>query len=164
MGDDGREPLPTLAVEIDARPELVYQLVAAVGQGPDASHGRVLERPAPDRAIVEFTTRVVGRTVRTIEEVGFHPPGLITYRLLKGPLPAVDEEFRIQSLGEKTALRYGGTFVPHRPWWRAAFDRLIVPRLYRRAVWASMCQIKSAAEKRQRESRVFPRKEFGGNL
>lgn len=158
MDRRGHELLPTLDLEIAARPELVYQMIAAVGQGPDAAHARLIERPAADRAIVEFTTRVLGRTVRTVEEVGFHPPGRITYRLLKGPLPLVEEEFLIEPAGEKTRLRYHGTFTPHQPWWRAAFDRLVVPRIYRKAVWASMKQVKLAAEERQRKSRVFPQR------
>ncbi|MDQ6883931.1 MAG: SRPBCC family protein [Candidatus Dormibacteraeota bacterium] len=151
----GAVSLPSLALPIKAQPALVFQLIAAVGQGPDAAHARVIERPSANRAIVEFTTRVAGRTVKTLEEVGFHTPDRITYRLLKGPLPAVDEEFRMEPDGDNTILRYRATFVPHAPWWRAAFDRAIVPWIYRKAVTSSMHQIKQAAEERQRKSRVF---------
>ena len=149
------EPLPALDIAIEARPGLVFQLISAVGQGADAAHARVVERPSPERAIVEFTTRVMGRTVRTLEEVGFHAPDLISYRLLKGPIPGVEEEFRVEPDGEWTMLRYRGTFTVHSPWWRGAFDRIVVPRIYRRAVLASMAQIKQAAEERQAKSRVF---------
>jgi hypothetical protein len=164
MGDDRRLPMPVLELAINAAPALVFQLVAAVGQGPDAAHARVLERPSAERAIVEFTTKVLGREVRTLEEVGFHAPDRITYRLIKGPLPAVDEEFAVQARGEGSLLRYHGTFVPHGPWPRAVFDRIVVPRIYRKAVWSSMMQIKEAAEARQRKSRVFPERKPGETL
>ena len=149
------EPLPALDLAIAARPGLVFQLISAVGQGADAAHARVVERPSPERAIVEFTTRVMGRTVKTLEEVRFHAPDRISYRLLKGPIPAVEEEFRVEPDGERTVLRYRGTFTAHSAWWRGGFDRIVVPRIYRRAVWASMVQIKLAAEERQGKSRVF---------
>ncbi len=148
-------PLPSLSLPIRARLELVFQLIAAVGQGPDARHARVQERPAPDRLIVEFTTRVLGRTVRTLEEVRLHPPDRITYRLLRGPLPEVEEEFRLEASDPGVILRYAGTYRPHDPWPRALFDRLVVPRIYRAAVCRSMEQIKRAAEERQSKSRVF---------
>ncbi len=148
--------LPSLRLSISARRELVFQLISAVGQGPDASHARVVERPSSDRAIVEFTTPVFGRTVRTLEEVMFLPPDRITYRLLRGPLPGVHEEFRLEPADGGTVLYYSGGFQAHGPWPRTVFDRLVVPRIYRRAVWKSMQDIKRAAEDRQRKSRVFP--------
>jgi len=152
----GSRPLPRLSVSIHARRELVFQLIAAVGQGPDAAHARVLERPAADRLIVEFTTRVLGRTVKTLEEVGLHPPDRISYRLLRGPLPDVEEEFRLEPHEPGVVLSYSGTYQPNRGWLRALFDQMVVPPLYRRAVRQSMEQIKRAAEERQRKSRVFP--------
>lgn len=164
MAEVRRFAMPALELPINASPALVFQLIAAVGQGPDAAHARVLERPSPERAIVEFTTTVFGREVRTLEEVGFHAPERITYRLIKGPLPAVDEEFLVQPNGDGSLLRYRGTFQPHRPWARTIFDRLVVPRIYRKAVWSSMLQIKQAAEARQRKSRVFPEGKPGETL
>ena len=149
-------PLPSLSLPIDARPELVFQLIRAVGQGPDAKHARVVERPAPDRAIVEFMTSLPLWTVRTLEEVVFIPPDRITYRLLRGPLPEVHEEFRLEAADGGTVLRYSGTFRAHEPWPRTLVDRLVVPRLYRRAVLKTMQGIKRAAEDRQRRSRLFP--------
>ncbi len=154
-------PLPTLGIAIEASPALVFQLVAAVGQGRDATHARVLRRPSPEVAIVEFTTRVLGRQVRTLEEVRFYPPDRITYRLLRGPLPAVNEEFRVESRDGGTMLVYRGTFEAHPPWPRTVLDRLLVPWLYRSAVWKSMLDIKRAAEERQKKSVLFKR-EAGG--
>ncbi len=161
MAGDPRFALPALDLDIDARPDLVYQLVAAVGQGPDAAHARVIERPSPDCAIVEFRTKIMGREVRTLEEVRFIPPDRITYRLLRGPLPAVNEEFMIKPSDAGTRLQYSGSYVAHSPWPRTLFDRLVVPRLYRKAVWASMLGIKRAAEARQQKSRVFPEGKAG---
>lgn len=154
--DGGRFPLPSLDLFIASRPELAFQLVSAVGQGPDAAHARVLERPASDLAIVEFTTSVLGRTVRTVEEVRFIKPDRITYRLLRGPLPQVEEEFVFEPEGSGVRLRYRGHFRAHPGWLRTLIDRLIVPAVYRRAVRKSMEQIKAAAEARQARSRLFP--------
>jgi len=109
MAEVRRFGMPALELPINASPALVFQLIAAVGQGHDAAHARVLERPSPERAIVEFTTTVFGRQVRTLEEVGFHAPDRITYRLIRGPLPAVDEEFLVQPSGDGSLLRYRGT-------------------------------------------------------
>ncbi len=148
--------LPSLSVSINAHRELVFQLISAVGQGPDARHARVVERPSSDRAIVEFTTPVFGRIVRTLEEVMFFSPDRITYRLLRGPLPGVHEEFRMEPADGGTVLSYSGSFRAHGPWPRTLFDRVVVPWIYRRAVWKSMQDIKRAAEDRQRKSRVFP--------
>ncbi len=158
-----RYRLPGLAISIAAHQDLVFQLISAVGQGSDAAHARVLERPSRDRAIVEFTTSVFGRHVRTEEEVQFLPPDRITYRLLRGPLPQVEEEFRLDPAKNGVILRYSGSFVAHEPWPRTVFDRLVVPWIYRRAVWKSMQGIKQAAEERQRKSRVFPMNETRGS-
>ncbi len=153
-------PLPSLSIEIAAHPELVYQLIAAAGRGSlpgGASHGaRLLEQPAPDRAVVEFTTPVFGRRVVTVEEVRFEPPHRIHYRLLSGPLPAVEEEFWLQPAAIGTVMRYSGRYQPHRPLLRTLFDRAVVPSIYRRVVWKSMLDIKAAAEARQAKSRLFP--------
>jgi hypothetical protein len=152
-------PLPRLRIEIAAHPELVYQLIAAAGRGSlpgGASHGaRLLEQPAPNRAVVEFTTRVFGRRVVTVEEVAFEPSQCIRYRLLSGPLPAVEEEFRLEPAPSGTALLYSGQYSPNGPLPRTLFDRVVVPSIYRRVVWKSMLDIKTAAEARQSKSRLF---------
>ncbi len=154
-----RYPLPELRLEIAAHPGLVYQIIAAAGRGQlpgHASHGaRILEQPAPDRALVEFTTRVLLRQVVTVEEVRFEPSERIHYRLVKGPLPAVEEEFRLDAHEAGAVLHYSGWFEPNAPLLRTWLDRVIVPRLYRRAVWHSMREIKAAAEARQAKSVLF---------
>jgi len=151
-----RRPLPELQLEIAAHEQLVYQLIGAAGQGGGGSHGaRLLDRPAPERMIVEFTTRLLGREVKTIEEVSLLDGGRIHYRLLEGPLPAVEEEFSIQPQAGGCVLRYSGWFKAHRGWLRGRLESVLVPWLYRRAVWSSMLEIKALAEARQAKSRLF---------
>ena len=147
-----RRPLKPLALDIGAHPGLVHQVASAVGQEGDHS-SRLLERPAPDRMIVEYTTVVLGRPVVTLEEVTV-APGSIHYRLLKGPLPAVEEDFEIDERPGGCTLRYRGWFEPNTGL-RGVVDRFMVPRLYERALRASMAQVKAIAEERQTKSRQF---------
>ncbi len=151
-----RRPLPELAIEIAAHPGLIHQVISAVGQS-SAGHGsRLLEHPEPNRMIVEFTTRLLGRTIRTEEEVTLEPPGRIHYRLLRGPLPEVEEDFAIEGAGSPSTLRYTGWYQPHPGRLRGWLDRAVVPAAYRRAVWTSMRQVKQLSEARQSRSRLFP--------
>lgn len=148
-----RFPLPGLELEIDAQAGLVHQVVSAVGLSGGGHSSRLLEQLAPDRMLVEFTTTLLGRPLRTVEEVTVAPPTGVHYRLVSGPLPEVEEDFLI--LGDRPCtLRYSGWFKPNKGL-RGWFDRLVVPHLYRSAVLASMRQVKGFAETRQRKSRLF---------
>jgi hypothetical protein len=155
-----RYPLPRLSTQIGARPEIVFQVIAGLDQGAvsqaGAHHARVLERPGSDRMVVEFTTTVFGRQVVTVEEVVLEPPLRIHYRLIKGPLPEVVEDFSLHPESKGTTLDYTGWFVPNRPLLRRLLDRVAVPILYRRAVGQSMADVKRLAEARQQRSRLFP--------
>lgn len=106
-------PLGPLSVQVAAPAETVFDVIAApyLGRTPKAMAGklRVLERGS-DMVLAEHFTPVHGRrlTATTVETVTFDRPRKIGFRLVRGPVPHVTEEFSLSETRGITTLAYTG--------------------------------------------------------
>lgn len=148
---------------VAAPPPLVYQMLSAVGQGPqrDGERSEVLQRDG-DELVCDFWTRVelpagLVRLVRTRERVRLRPPDAIEYEHLDGPVKGLRETISLTGVaGGRTRMTYWGTYEPR--------DRLDAARTYllaRPIIHRTMRQhfehLRERAEARAARSRVFPR-------
>jgi hypothetical protein len=146
-----RRPLGPLTVTIAAPRELVFDVIAApyLGRTPTAMAGklRVLERGA-DMVLAEHYTPVgSGLVATTVETVRFTPPERVGFRLLRGPVPYVAEEFLLQEQAGATTLHYRGELAADLwalgRWWGD-----VVGRRWDATVAASLASIRGEAERR----------------
>jgi hypothetical protein len=150
--DVGRttQPLGPLAVRIASPREVVFAVIAApyLGQAPRALDAklRVLER-SREMVLAEHYTQVRCGVVTTTETVRFEPPSRIHFRLVRGPVPYVVEQFELHEADEGTELEYRGDLGTDL-WWLGRWWGGRVARQWNRAVRASLEEIKSAAEAR----------------
>jgi hypothetical protein len=121
-----------------------------LGRTPRAMAGRlrVLER-GTDMVLAEHYTPVHGGrlTAATVETVTFDRPRRVAFRLVRGPVPQVTEEFLLSEADGVTTLAYAGElgadFGAAGQWWTG---RVAAPR--EAAVRASFAGIKAEAERR----------------
>ena len=153
-------PLGPITVDIDAPRDLVFDVIAApyLGRaGAAGQHIEVLERGA-DLVVAAHRTPVgTGLVATTVESVGFDRPALVTFRLLRGPLPHVAETFRLDEVGDGTRLRYDGEIGTDL--WRAGqLWGSLVGRAWERTVQSSLEDIRDRSEQRAaaRRRRVEP--------
>lgn len=147
-------PLGPLHAEIMARPETVFDIVAApyLGRTPRAMADklRVVER-GDDMVIAEHDTRVLGgrMVTTTVESVRFERPNLIHFRLLRGPVPLVIETFEFTSggAGATTQFEYRGELSTDL-WSLGAWWGNVVARRWEHAVSESLESIRAEAERR----------------
>jgi hypothetical protein len=146
-----RRPLGPLTVTIAAPRELVFDVIAGpyLGRTPTAMAGklRVLERGA-DMVLAEHYTPVGrGLVATTVETVRFTRPERVDFRLLRGPVPYVAEEFLLQEQAGATTLDYRGELAADLwalgRWWGE-----VVGRRWDAAVAASLASIRGEAERR----------------
>jgi hypothetical protein len=146
-----RRPLGPLVVTIAAPRELVFDVIAApyLGRTPAALAGRlrVLERGG-DMVLAEHYTPVRGGLVATtVETVRFTRPERVSFRLVRGPVPFVEEEFLLQERDGATTLRYHGELAADLwalgRWWGE-----VVGRRWDAAVAASLAAVGAEAERR----------------
>jgi Polyketide cyclase / dehydrase and lipid transport len=148
--------LGPLHTEIMARPEVVFDVVAApyLGRTPRAMADklRVIER-SDDMVIAEHYTRVFGgrMTTTTVESVRFERPNAIHFRLLRGPVPLVVETFEFTSgnSGATTDFEYRGELSTDL-WSLGAWWGQLVARRWESAVSESLQTIQAEAERRSR--------------
>ncbi len=153
--------LPELKVHIKADQRLVFQLLSAIGQGQmPGSEGssKVLESNG-DTMVAEFTTPVKTltgrRSYRTVEEVTLYPSERITFHGLEGPLPHMQEEFRLEGEEGCTDLYYTGEFGMGYWVFGWLMARFYVRGLLKKTILDHMMEIKEAAESRAQRSLVF---------
>jgi Polyketide cyclase / dehydrase and lipid transport len=144
-------PLGPLTFSIGAPRETVFDVIAApyLARTPRAMADEieVLERGA-DMVLAAHRTRVGrGMVATTIETVRFDRPETVAFRLLRGPVPHVVEQFRLHDDGGATRLDYSGDlgtdfWQPGR-WWGDA-----VARKWEATVTASLARVRDEAERR----------------
>lgn len=143
--------LGPLEQDIAAPVETVFDVVAApyLGRTPKAIENklRVIERGA-DLVLAEHFTPVTRHLhATTLETVSFERPGLITFRLMRGPVAAVTETFEILPTSVGTHFVYTGEMGADLwllgRWWTG-----IVGRKWEATVEGSVGAIKVEAERR----------------
>lgn len=143
-------PLGPLAVRISAPRELVFEVVSSpyLRRTPRALEKKlkVLER-GQDIVLAAHFTEVGPLVATTVETVRFEPPSAVHFRLVRGPVPYVVEQFLLHETAEGTELEYRGElgtdFWTLGRWWGAA-----VARKWEAAVRASLESVKLEAERR----------------
>ena len=145
-------PLGPFGVDIAAPAETVFDIIAAPYQGrtPRAMSGKlkVLERGA-DMVLAEHYTQVHGGrlTATTLETVSFDRPRRVSFRLVRGPVPEITEEFTLTEDDGKTRLDYSGElgtdFGAAGQWWAGR-----VAAAWESAVRSSFKSIRAEAERR----------------
>jgi hypothetical protein len=105
----------------------------------------VLER-GEDLVVAAHRTPVAFLTAVTVEAVGFDRPRLITFRLLRGPVPFVEEVFRLEELpGGGTELVYEGRLGTDF-WLLGRLWGLAVAWVWERTVARSLAEAQAAVE------------------
>jgi len=106
-------PLGPFSVDISAPAATVFDVIAGpyLGRTPRAMAGklRVIER-GTDMVLAEHFTPVHGGrlTATTVETVTFSRPHRVAFRLVRGPVPHVAEEFTLTESDGVTTLAYTG--------------------------------------------------------
>jgi hypothetical protein len=106
-------PLGPQVVQVRAGREVVFDVIAAPYLGRQtramAEKIRVLERGGDMVLAMHMTPVHGGRlTARTLETVRFTRPERVNFRLVRGPVPYVVEEFLLAEEGGGTRLEYRG--------------------------------------------------------
>jgi Polyketide cyclase / dehydrase and lipid transport len=154
-------PLGPLTWQIEAPPEVVFEVISApyLGRTPRAleSKLRVLEQGA-DMVLAEHFTQIGRLVATTLETVRFEPPQRVSFRLVRGPVPHVTEQFLLRATDAGAELEYSGELGTDLwalgRWWG---DR--VARRWEATVRSSIDAVKAEAERRAVHGR--PRKSPG---
>jgi hypothetical protein len=150
-----------IEVEIAAPAPLLFQMLAAIGQGAQRAGERaeIVERDG-DHLVVDFWTLASlpfgrSRSVRTREAVTLIPPTRIEYEHLDGPVRGLRESIAVDGLGgRRSRLVYMGTYEPGRTGSGLVF-RLLSRPVVERAVRDHFVGLRERAEARAARSRVF---------
>jgi Polyketide cyclase / dehydrase and lipid transport len=143
-------PLGPLRFSIRAPREVVFEVVSApyLGRTPRALRSKleVLER-GEDVVLAAHHTRAYGLTATTVETVRFEPPERVHFRLVRGPVPHVVEQFELHETADGTVLEYTGELGTDLwvlgSWWGAA-----VARTWEATVESSLRAVADEAERR----------------
>jgi len=143
-------PLGPLSVRIEAPREVVFEVISApyLGRTPRAlaQKLRVLER-GEDMVLAEHFTDTGRFVTSTLETVRFQPPSHVHFRLVRGPVPHVVEQFELREAERSTDLGYTGELGTDLwalgRWWG---DRVV--RKWEAAVRTSLDGVKAEAERR----------------
>lgn len=137
-------------VRIAAPRQLVFGMVAApYGTTPPPAFREkieVLDR-GRDMVLAAHRTKSGRLTTVTVETVTFAPPERIGFRLVRGPVPFVVEQFVLRELegGTLTELEYAGELGTD-GWALGAAWGARVARRWEDVVAGSLAELKSAAE------------------
>jgi Polyketide cyclase / dehydrase and lipid transport len=143
-------PLGPFTVSIAAPRELVFELVSGpyLKRTPRAlaTKLQVVERGS-DMVLAAHFTQVGPRVATTLETVRFEPPSHVHFRLVRGPVPHVVEQFELREVNAGTELEYRGELGADLwalgRWWG---DR--VARRWESAVTASLESLRAESERR----------------
>lgn len=143
-------PLGPQRVTIAAPRELVFETIAApYRRTPRAMRDKleVLERGSDLVLAAHHTPVAYGLKATTVEAVRFESPGRISFRLVRGPVPHVEETFDLQEVDGVTELLYSGELGTDL-WGLGAAWGSMVARSWERTVAASLAGIRAEAERR----------------
>jgi hypothetical protein len=143
-------PLGPLHLQVSADPETVFDVIAApyLGKTPRAMEGKlkVLERGSDMVLAAHYTPVAGGLTATTVETVQFQRPNIISFNLVRGPVPEVRETFQLDPADGGTLFTYSGEIGADLwglGWWWTG----IVAGPWQRTVEKSMGTIKDEAER-----------------
>lgn len=144
-------PLGPLRIEIAAPREIVFDVIAApyAERVPRAMQEKVqvLER-APDMVLAAHRTSVRGGlSAITIETVRFERPDRVHFRLVRGPVPWVQETFVLHESAGGTTLSYSGELGTDLWGLGIRWGNLVAAR-WEAVVNASISAVKAEAERR----------------
>lgn len=150
-----------VTTDIGAPTDLVYQMLAAIGQGSQESGERAEIIEAEGNVLVcDFWTRVAmpignDRLVRTRERVTLQPPNRIDYEHLDGPVAGLRETITVgEATDGQALLTYVGSYeAPSLLAYLRA--RLIARPVIDRIMREHFAAVRNRAEARARRSRVF---------
>ncbi|HLQ53081.1 MAG TPA: SRPBCC family protein [Streptosporangiaceae bacterium] len=147
-------PLGPFSIRIAAPVSTVFDVIAEpyLGRTPRALAGklRVLDR-GTNMVLAEHYTPVHGGrlSAATLETVTFERPHRVCFRLVRGPVPQVTEEFGLTEHDGATLLAYTGElgtdFGIAGQWWGSQ-----VSAAWQAAVRASFTTIQAEAQRRAR--------------
>lgn len=160
--EGGEMTIGPIEAEVHAPAPLVYQMLAAIGQGVsrEGERAEILEASG-DRLVCDFWTVVplpVGgaRLVRTREVVTLRPPDTVEYRHLDGPLRDLRETIVAREIDPgRTLLVYTGVYRPPSVLHRLGFR--LARGLVKRTMERHFADLRNRAEARAARSRLFPR-------
>ena len=144
-------PLGPLEIEIKAPQEAVFDVIAQpyLSRTPRAMAHKleVIERGTDMVLAAHHTALRRGLIATTLETVRFRRPDQIDFRLVRGPVPHVVEQFILRDQSGHTVLRYTGElgtdFWAVGRWWAG-----VVAAKWEAAVRTSFEGIRTEAERR----------------
>lgn len=143
-------PLGPLRVTIAAPRDVVFDVVSSpyLGRTPRAFQAKldVVERGA-DVVLAAHHTPAYGLTATTLETVRFEPPERVYFRLVRGPVPYVVEQFVLHATGSGTELEYRGELGTDL-WDLGRLWGAAVARTWEATVESSLQSVKDEAERR----------------
>ena len=143
------QPLGPQRVTIAAPRELVFEVITAPYlRTPRAMRDKleVLERGSDLILAAHHTPVAYGLKATTVETVKCEPPGRIAFRLVRGPVPHVEETFDLEEVDGATELVYSGELGTDL-WGPGAAWGSVVARSWERTVAASLAEIRTEAER-----------------
>jgi len=143
-------PLGPLVFRIAAPPAVVFDAISNpyLGRTPRALRAKldVLERGV-DFVLAAHYTHAYGLRATTIETVRFERPEKVHFRLVRGPVPHVVEQFVLHETADGTELEYRGELGTDL-WALGGLWGTAVARTWVATVEASLGSIKGEAERR----------------
>lgn len=143
--------LGPISVRIRAPRELVFDVISApyLGKMPASMGGKIeiLARHG-DLVVASHRTPLPVGDAITIESVELERPERVTFKLLRGPVPHVQEEFLLEDRDGETRFTYTGELAADL--WalgRLYGGRIVKPK-WEQVVRDSLAQVKAASEER----------------
>jgi hypothetical protein len=146
--------LGPMRVRIRAPRTTVFDVIAGpyVDRTPRALRSKleVLER-GEDVVLAAHYTPAYGLTARTVETVRFERPERIDFRLVRGPVPHVVEQFVLRDVDGETELEYDGELGTDL-WLLGRIWGAAVARTWEATVAASLQNVSEEAERRAKST------------
>ncbi len=143
--------LGPIDARIEAPREIVFEVIATpyLGSVPASLREKIQVVEGTDSMVLAAHETPVrdDLVATTVETVRFEPPGVIHFRLVRGPVPHVVERFELTADGDATLFHYQGElgtdlWAVGRWWGDRVADR------WEDAVRGSLAEIKRIAEMR----------------